>query len=169
MNKPPVASVIEGLNRRLHFIQFPCSFVDFPDPKIRTQKPQNINIVSELLEELPGIFNWAYDGYKLLNTVGYFTDTPEQSDITQRFEETSDPVSVFCAEHIFEEPMTRDAVYTVYKEWCENTGHKPMSRERFMPLFRDCMGDRIDSEYRQRVSGRVVRGFHFVPVTADSL
>lgn len=169
MNKPPVASVIEGLNRRLHFIQFPCSFVDFPDPKIRTQKPKNINIVSELLTELPGIFNWAYEGYKILNAVGYFTDTPEQQDITQRFEETSDPVSVFCGEHLFEEPMTRDSVYSKYKEWCENTGHKPMSRERFMPLFRDCMGDRIAEEFRNRVGGRIVRGFTFEPVTEKQL
>lgn len=169
MNKPPVAAVIEGLNRRLHFVQFPCSFVDFPNPKIRTQKPKNINIVPELLSELPGIFNWAYDGYKILNAVGYFTETPEQNDITQRFEESSDPVSVFCKEHLFEEPMTRDSVYSIYKEWCENTGHKPMSRERFMPLFRDCMGDRIEGEYRNRVGGRIVRGFYFEPVTADSL
>ena len=162
MNKPPVASVIEGLNRRLHFVKFPCSFVDFPDPKVRTQKLKNINIVSELTTELPGIFNWAYEGYKLLNAVGYFTDTPEQGDIVRQFEEVSDPIAVFCDEHEFSESKTRDEVYYQYKDWCENTGHKPFSRERFIPRFRDCMGDRIVDEAQVRRGDRRVRIFRFL-------
>ena len=162
MNKPPVASVIEGLNRRLHFVKFPCSFVDFPDPKVRTQKLKNINIVSELTTELPGIFNWAYEGYKLLNAVGYFTDTPEQSDIIQQFEEVSDPIAVFCGEQVFYGEKTRDEVYYQYKDWCENTGHKPLSRERFIPRFRDLMGDNIISEAQVRRGDRRVRVFHFL-------
>lgn len=165
MNKAPVASVIEGLNRRLHFVKFPCSYVDFPDPAIKTQKQKDINIVPKLLQELPGIFNWAYEGYKLLNTVGYFTDTPEQAEITQQFEEMSDPVAVFCKDYTFAGSMERDTIYDWYKEWCDNTGHKTMSRERFIPRFRDCMEDSIEDEYRKRLNGRIVRGFVFKPVT----
>jgi P4 family phage/plasmid primase-like protien len=161
MNKPPVASVIEGLNRRLHFVKFPCSFVDFPDPKIKTQKQKNINIVSELIAELPGIFNWAYEGYKLLNSVGYFTETPEQQEIIQQFEEVSDPIAVFCADHIFCGEKTRDEIYSQYKDWCEDTGHKPLSRERFMPRFRDFMGDRIIDEAQVRRGDKRVRIFCF--------
>ena len=161
MNKPPVASVIEGLNRRLRFIEFPCSFVDFPDPKNKKQKPKDVNIVSRLLSELPGIFNWAYAGYKLLNTVGYFTDTPEQAEITQQFEEMSDPVAVFCNDFEFKGERTRDDIYDHYKEWCEDTGHKPMSRERLIPLFRDRMKDRIVDERATKRNGRYVRIFVF--------
>ncbi len=162
MNKPPVASVIEGLNRRLHFIQFPCSYVDFPDPKIKTQKLKNINIVSELVEELPGIFNWAYEGYKLLNAVGYFTETPEQQDIMEQFEEISDPIAVFCADHVFSGEKTRDEIYIQYKDWCEATGHKPLSRERFIPRFRDFMSNKITEETHSRRGDRRVRVFHFL-------
>ena len=165
MNKPPVASVIEGLNRRLHFVKFPCSYVDFPDPAIKTQKQKDINIVPKLMAELPGIFNWAYEGYKLLNTVGYFTDTPEQAEITQQFEEMSDPVSVFCKDYAFAGTITRETVYEWYKEWCDATGHKAMSRERFMPRFRDCMEDQIEDEFRRRQGGRIMRGFVFKDVT----
>lgn len=161
MNKPPVAAVIEGLNRRLRFIEFPCSFVDFPDKNNRKQKPKDVNIVSKLLSELPGIFNWAYNGYKLLETVGYFTDTPEQDEITRQFEEMSDPVSVFCTDYVFEGSKTRDEIYFMYKDWCEDTGHKPMSRERFVPRFRDCMKDRILEERAAKRNGRYVRIFKF--------
>lgn len=165
MNKPPVAAVIEGLNRRLRFIEFPCSFVDFPDKNNHKQKPKDVNIVSKLLAELPGIFNWAYDGYKLLETVGYFTDTPEQEEITTQFEEMSDPISVFCHDYVFEREKTRDEIYSLYKDWCEDTGHKVMSRERFIPRFRDCMKDRILEEKQVRRSGKIVRTFCFQPVT----
>ena len=164
MNKPPVASVIEGLNRRLRFIEFPCSFVDFPDKNDRRQKPKDVGIVGKLLTELPGIFNWAYEGYKLLSTVGYFTDTPEQSEITRTFEEMSDPISVFCGDYEFEGEKTRDEVYYQYQQWCEQTGHKSMSRERFIPQFRSCMKDAILDEGQVRRSGRVVRVFRFRPL-----
>ena len=163
MNKPPVAAVIEGLNRRLRFIEFPCSFVDFPDKRDSKQKPKDVNIISKLLAELPGIFNWAYDGYKLLNTVGYFTDTPEQAEITRQFEEMSDPVSVFCNDFEFTGEKTRDSIYNDYKEWCEDTGHKVMSRERFIPRFKDYMKDRILEDAQVRRNDRRVRVFRFNP------
>lgn len=161
MNKPPVAAVIEGLNRRLRFVEFPCSFVDFPDKNNSKQKPKDVNIISKLLAELPGIFNWAYEGYKLLNTVGYFTDTPEQAEITRQFEEMSDPISVFCADYEFTGERTRDDIYSWYKDWCEETGHKAMSRERFIPRFRDCMKDRISDERATKRNGKYVRMFKF--------
>ena len=163
MNKPPVASVIEGLNRRLRFIEFPCKYVDFPDRRDKRQKPKDVNLIPKLLKELPGIFNWAYNGYKLLNTVGYFTDTPEQAEITKQFEEMSDPIAVFCDENIFNGEMTRDHVYSEYKDWCERTGHKPMSRERFLPGFRDCMKDKIEDEAQVRRGDKRVRVFKFAP------
>lgn len=161
MNKPPVASVIEGLNRRLRFIEFPCSFVDFPDKRDRRQKQKDVNIITKLLAELPGIFNWAYRGYQLLNAVGYFTDTPEQDEITAQFEAQSEPVSVFCDDYVFEGERTRDEIYEWYKEWCEKTGHKHTSRERFIPRFRDCMKDRITGEKQVRRNGRKIRIFCF--------
>lgn len=161
MNKPPVAAVIEGLNRRLRFIEFPCSFADFPDKNNRKQKTKDVNIVSKLLAELPGIFNWAYNGYKLLETVGYFTDTPEQDEITTQFEEMSDPISVFCHDHIFRGEKTREEIYSKYKDWCEDTGHKIMSRERFIPRFRDCMKDKILEETQVRRNERRMRIFRF--------
>ena len=167
MNKPPVASVIEGLNRRLRFIEFPCSFVDFPDRNNSKQKVKDVNIVPKLLGELPGIFNWAYEGYKLLETVGYFTDTLEQAEITQQFEAMSDPVSVFCSDFEFEGERTRDEIYIWYKDWCEDTGHKSMSRERFIPRFRDCMKDRILDERATKRGGKYVRIFKFESCNLD--
>lgn len=160
-NALPTAEIINGLNRRMQFIDFPCQFVEVPDPRNPRQKPRDINVVKKLNDELPGIFNWAYEGYKLLSTVGYFTDTPEQQTLMHQFEQTSNPVMVFCEDRDFNGTVSREDVYFWYTLWCEETGHKPLSREKFLPKFRDCMGDRIADERQERINGKRTRVFVF--------
>lgn len=164
-NALPTAEIINGLNRRMQFIDFPCQYVETPDPTKPKQKQRDINIVKKLNDELPGIFNWAYEGYKLLNTVGYFTDTPEQQTLMHQFEQTSNPVMVFCEDREFRGSVSREDIYSWYTSWCEDTGHKPLSREKFLPKFRDCMGERIVDEQQVRISGVRKRVFVFAPVT----
>ena len=164
-NALPTAEIINGLNRRMQFIDFPCQYVEVPDPKNPKQKPRDINLVKKLNAELPGIFNWAYEGYKLLNTVGYFTDTPEQQTLMHQFEQTSNPVMVFCEDRDFNGTVPREDIYFWYTLWCDETGHKPLSREKFLPKFRDCMGDRISDERRARINGKITRVFDFQPDT----
>lgn len=160
-NAMPTAEIINGLNRRMQFVDFPCQYVETPDPANRKQKQRDVGIVPKLLAELPGIFNWAYAGYKLLMTVGYFTDAPEQDDLMLQFEQTSNPVMVFCDERNFAGRLARDEIYEWYREWCDGTGHKPLSREKFIPKFRDVMGDRIVDEFRKNDGGKTIRGFVF--------
>lgn len=170
-NALPTAEIINGLNRRMQFIDFPCQYVETPDPNNPRQKQRDIGLVNRLLAELPGIFNWAYAGYKLLSTVGYFTDTPEQKTLMAQFEQTSNPVMVFCDDRVFSGTISREDIYYWYTIWCEETGHKPLSREKFLPKFRDCMGDRITADYQRRDGNRRTRVFDFQPVTnaCDSL
>jgi putative DNA primase/helicase len=162
-NAMPTAEIVNGLNRRMQFVDFPCQYVETPDPANPKQRQRDINIVSKLTAELPGIFNWCYAGYKLLRTVGYFTDAPEQAEFIEQFEQTSNPVLVFCEDHAdnFHGTVTRKDVYDWYKWWCEDTGHKPLSREKFLPKFRDVLGDRILQDTRKRIDGAVTRVFVF--------
>lgn len=162
-NALPTAEIINGLNRRMQFIDFPCQYVETPDPKNPKQKPRDINLVRKLNAELPGIFNWAYAGYKLLNTVGYFTDTPEQQTLMHQFEQTSNPVMVFCEDRDFNGTISREDIYFWYTLWCEETGHKPLSREKFLPKFRECMGDQITDEKYIRNGSSRSRVFVFAP------
>ncbi len=163
-NAIPTAEIINGLSRRMLFIDFPCQYVETPDPKNPKQKPRDINLIPKLSKELSGIFNWAYAGYKLLTTVNYFTDTPEQGTLLQQFEQTSNPVMVFCEDREFHGTQSRDDIYEWYTSWCERTGHRPLSREKFMPKFRDAMGDRILAERQVRSGGARTRVFDFETV-----
>lgn len=162
-NAMPTAEIVNGLNRRMQFVDFPCQYVETPDPANPKQRQRDINIINKLDNELPGIFNWAYSGYKLLRTVGYFTDAPEQAELIQQFEQTSNPVLVFCEDHSdnFHGTIPRKEIYDWYKWWCEDTGHKPLSREKFVPKFRDCLWDRILDDTQRRVEGRRERVFVF--------
>ena len=160
-NALPTAEIVNGLNRRLRFVNFPCQYVETPDPKKPKQKPRDVDLMSKLMAELPGIFNWAYEGYKMLHTVGYFTETPEQEAFLKQFEQTSNPVLVFCEDQEFVGVETRENIYYWYTQWCASTGHKPLSREKFLPKFRDCMGERIVAEKQKRVNGKVSRVFEF--------
>lgn len=160
-NAIPTAEIINGLSRRMLFIDFPCQYVETPDPKNPKQKPRDINLIPKLTKELSGIFNWAYAGYKLLTTVNYFTDTPEQGTLLQQFEQTSNPVMVFCEDREFHGTQSRDDIYEWYTSWCERTGHRPLSREKFMPKFRDAMGDRILAERQVRSGGARTRVIDF--------
>ena len=152
-NEMPRASVVKGMDRRMVFINFPCRFVENPDPSEPLQKKRDIHIIPKLRTELTGIFNWVYAGYKELMEAGAFPTTEEQKEQLQQFREISNPIMVFCEEHVFSGEMAKDNVYRMYADWCQSTGHKALSREGFFRKFRDCMGKRIAGFRRPRIQG----------------
>ena len=128
----------DGLARRLVIIDFPCKFVDNPDPSDPLQKQKDIYMYDKLLKELPGIFNWAYQGYKDLLYFGGFTETKEQEQLMRAFREASNPIEVFVNDLLDNPPqrILRQHMYQDYVRWCEDNGHKPLSSTRFHPEFR---------------------------------
>lgn len=160
-NKVPTAEVINGLDRRMHFVKFPCSFVDDPDPADPLQKKIDVELIDKLIAELPGIFNWVYKGYKELQEKGWIVDTDEQEEILNQFRTTSNPIMEFCEDRNFAGTMPRDLVYSWYRDWCDEAGHKPLSRTKFIPQFREVMDKKIESEQYIRKDGGRVRVFTF--------
>lgn len=129
----------EGLTRRLIMVDFKVSFMDDPDPRDPYQRKKNVNILDELLVELNsgGIFNWAYEGYKLLRAVGYFTETNDQAELIQDFKRASNPILVFWEEREHT-PAEYDypQAYEDYKMWCAANGHKPLTSTIFHREYR---------------------------------
>lgn len=130
----------DGLARRLTIIDFPCKFVDYPDKDDPLQKQKDVDLFGKLVEELPGIFNWAYAGYKDLLFYNGFTETSEHSQLIDNFRKASNPVESFL-EDLLEDPRKRYAraeLYEKYRDWCGINGHKPLASSRFHPAFRTC-------------------------------
>lgn len=143
----------DGLTRRLVMMDFKVSFVDNPDPNDPYQRQKNVDILDELTGELHsgGIFNWAYEGYKLLRAVGYFTETHDQTQLIQDFKRSSNPVLVFWeeSEHRPAE-YDRQQAYSDYVVWCGANGHKPFTSQKFHAEYR-----KVSSKYYEPVEKSV--------------
>ena len=129
----------DALTRRLIIVDFQVSFVDCPDPSNPYERQKDVNIMDELMVELDsgGIFNWAYEGYKLLNTVGYFTETNDQEQLLGDFKRASNPVLVFYEESDFPESFTNQEIYSQYKQWCIDNGERAESASWFHREFKN--------------------------------
>lgn len=127
------SDVSEGFFRRLIIIQFPMHYTDNPDPNNPTDKLMNRNIEAELLEELPGIFNWAYDGYRSLNENGYFYATKKSDLAKKELEMLNDTVYAFCTEYDFndEAQQSFETIYTAYRNWCDEQGSRACVKRSF--------------------------------------
>lgn len=132
----------EGLTRRLIMVDFKVSFVDNPDPCDVYQRQKDINILDSLTAELQtgGIFNWAYEGYKLLRAVGYFTETSDQTELLNEFKRSSNPILVFWEDSAHDyrdsETLTNTEIYRDYQQWCVDNGERPVTSSVFHREFK---------------------------------
>ena len=142
----------EGLTRRLILVDFKVSFVDNPDPNNPYERQKNVDILGELTKELysGGIFNWAYAGYQLLRTVGYFTETADQTQLIQEFKRASNPILVFWEDNHgdFGDSITNQTLYRdKYLQWCSDNGEKSMPSVVFHREFKK-VSDKDYESYR---------------------
>lgn len=143
----------DGLTRRLIIVDFKVSFVDNPDPNDPYQRQKNVDILDDITEELNsgGIFNWAYEGYKLLRAVGYFTETSDQTQLIQDFKRSSNPVLVFWedTQHklVEKDSHSNSEMYHEYCQWCSDNGERPMPSVSFHTEFKR-VANRVFEPYR---------------------
>ena len=157
----------DGLARRLTIIDFPCKFVDFPDKDDPYQYEKDVLLLDKLLAELPGIFNWAYQGYKDLLYYNGFTETDEHQQIMKAFRQASNPVEVFVADMLDNPPssISRANLYRDYRFWCEDNGHKPLSSTKFYSEFSRCtrkVYEPFERSVRTEAGPRKERGFELI-------
>lgn len=144
----------DGLTRRLVMVDFKVSFVDNPDPSDPYQRQKNVDILDSLVQELHsgGIFNWAYEGYKLLRAVGYFTETADQTQLIQDFKRSSNPILVFWEDHhgdFGDEISNQDIYRKHYFQWCSDNGEKTVSSIAFHREFKK-VSSRVYEPYRTK-------------------
>lgn len=132
----------DGITRRLIIVDFRVSFVDFPDPNNPYERLKNVHIMDRLNQELQsgGIFNWVYEGYKLLNAVGYFTETNDQEELIQEFKIASNPVLQFYEDRITPHrpvEIKTKQLYADYQAWCIENGCSAKSSNGFFREFKN--------------------------------
>lgn len=130
----------DGLTRRLIIVNFLTQFVDYPDPNNPYERQKDVDIIDRLSVELNsgGIFNWAYAGYQLLSTVGYFTETNDQEQLLTDFKRSSNPILVFYEDYLEKIPseVTNGELYKLYLQWCVDNGERSRTSIAFHREFK---------------------------------
>ena len=141
-----------GFLRRICFIDFPCKFEG---------EKADTELEGKLKAELPGIFNWAYEGYKRLSEQKKFTETPEQLVMMDEFVQIMNPVAAFIRECLTDRTglTERSKLYEEYTAWCKGAGHESQSRNKFMQNFRKTIGQMMPHVCEVKMQGQ--RYFEF--------
>jgi putative DNA primase/helicase len=84
-------------------------------------------LLSRLLPELPGILNWAREGYLRLNKRGYFIQPENAQDAIAEIEALGSPVAAFVKQRCVVEPGREclpARLFEAWKTWCAENGRK---------------------------------------------
>lgn len=96
---------------------------------------ENPRLTSELLQELPGILNWALDGLEDLNESGTFIEPASSREAITALQDLTSPVSAFVRDDCVVGPeyeITKQDLWDAWKKWCENNGrNRPGTKATF--------------------------------------
>jgi putative DNA primase/helicase len=137
---PRIANTTSGIFRRVKVLEF---------PKLRGQAEPEVK--EYVKQEGAGILNWALDGLERLQERGHFKVPVEVQGATEEFERSNDLPMMFVEEECITgagHEVASRLLYSRYREWCVDNGHKPQSSTRLADDWR-----RLGFE-RRRVKGR---------------
>lgn len=151
--KPRISGDDDGIWRRIGIITFPVQF-DGKDGR----KPDKA-IKDELLEEAPGILNWALKGMLEWLEAGELVQPPEVREAVEDYRRGANPFGEWFNERV----DTRDAqaivsakeLFDDYKAWCDQQG---VGDREIMTstMFGRTLGDRQLIKRKDRL-GNIVR------------
>src|SRR5262249_26783258 len=105
-------------------IQLTRSFLGSQDPKL----------TASLVTELPGILNWALDGLERIAATDTITEPKSSFDAKLALQDLVSPVPAFVREQCeidATSDVTVDTIYSAWKSWAEDNGHRATSKHTF--------------------------------------
>lgn len=95
---------------------------------------EDLTLTDRLLPELPGILNWAREGWLRLRARGRFLDLPLSDDMRQDLRELNSPlhafVSEWCDRSDPESTIARRDLFAGYQRWCKDQGREHAGTEQ---------------------------------------
>ena len=127
-HRPVVRDNSEGFWDRLHLVPFDARFEGADrDP----------NLSATLATELPGILNWALDGFDRWQQFG-MNRPARVSDATNAYRAESDVLAAFIADRctlITDARIRTTTLYEAFRAWAKAAGERPMSDRSLKPLM----------------------------------
>ena len=147
---PVITTVTDGIFRRVRIIELPPL----------SEESRDISFKNRLMQEAPGIFNWAMVGLHRLLKRGKFLIPESIRFASENFKQNNDITKQFVDECCSAGPDNRiqaQFLYDKYKYWCENNGHKPKSSTSMANEWR-----RIGFTRYEANGKRYWKGFKFI-------
>jgi putative DNA primase/helicase len=91
-------------------------------------------LTNKLLEELPGILNWALIGLERLRKRGHFEMPKASLEAVRQMEDLASPVGAFLRDWCVpgaEQRYNVKSLYSAWGQWCELEGHKAGAQSVF--------------------------------------
>lgn len=138
---PRIADKTHGFYDRLIIIPYNVSFVGREDR----------NLKNKLDSEIGGILNWALSGRKRLYDQGRFSVDKTMEDYVADLKKENNPIELYLDEKVGvhdDARTTKKAMYEEYFKWCEDNGHKPLSKIKFSKEFYRLMKGKTKKDAR---------------------
>jgi P4 family phage/plasmid primase-like protien len=150
---PRFSDTSRGLYRRILALDFGQDFSLCKDKDLE----------EKLLAELPGIFQWALEGYRRLRERDEFETPPAMQNIIQDIRRSSSSVAAFVEDECTVldgsdsgQYVPNPALYDAYKRYCSENGKKPFSSDVFFKELRRAVSPKCEFKL-QRIDGKVTR------------
>lgn len=162
---PPFVDQSSGVWRRVIPIPFRVTI---------PVEQQDRNLAEKLMDELPGIFNWAIEGKIRLRQQGRFTESEVCSEVLIEYRNDNDPVRRFLTEEVeikTDGMVYSEELYSGYCTWCKTEGHEPSpSRLFFRHVYKQFPGAKRAREKTGNTGHRsyFIRGIRLVNSNVDS-
>jgi len=148
---PQFADKSVGIRRRMLFVPFEKSY----PPQM-----QNPHLLTRLEVELPGIFNWAYRGMRMLGRTGRFIEPSKCMHALEQYRRDVNPARTFLLENYVEgldfEGIPTQEVYDSYVAWCGENGYRAMNNTNF--------GKEVKRAFPQSSKGKTRRKARQIPI-----
>lgn len=86
---------------------------------------EEVTLFDTLVSELPGIFNWALEGWARLSARGKFVAPSTSARMVQEFEDLGSPIGAFlreCCTVRHGASISQPALFQAWKDWCKDSG-----------------------------------------------
>ncbi len=152
---PRLADASGALAGRFMVLRFSESFYGKEDK----------DLTNKLCQELPGILNWAIEGWKRLHERGHFVQPKSVSEIVDDMESLGSPAVAFIRDCCELGPAKRievDVIYQAWRLWCVEEGRAVAgTKQRF---GRDLMAANANIRVRKNNrTGRFYEGISLNP------
>ena len=148
-----------GWEERLVPLTFENVYVDKPKPGTCERK-RDYKLLERLLQEIPGIFNWCYEGLKDLENADWkLAESQKVAQAREMIMQEANPVLLFANQRIATVPNNSEKkadVYRTFKAWASTNSIDVgnfVSAQKFYPEFESILRDRKISPKTKRIQG----------------